>query len=79
MRGIGVCEVLGVVGLILPEASHILPWLTIAAAFGLALIMVFAAFFHLSRREYGSLPLTIALLVLALFVLYGRWMLVPLV
>jgi len=77
IRGIGICEVLGVIGLILPAATHILPWLTIIAAGALALVLVLAALFHLLRREYGPLPLIIGSLVVALFVVYGRWLLVP--
>jgi uncharacterized membrane protein len=35
---IGVLEILGAVGIILPEWAGILPWLTIVAVFGLALM-----------------------------------------
>jgi putative oxidoreductase len=31
-RFIGIAEILGAIGLILPALTHILPWLTIAAA-----------------------------------------------
>jgi putative oxidoreductase len=77
-RFIGVSEMLGAIGLILPALTHILPWLTIAAAVGLALVMIFAAVFHASRHEYSGILMNVVLLVLALFVVYGRWMLVPL-
>ena len=40
IRFIGVCEVLGAVGLILPYALRILPGLTALAAAGLVVIMV---------------------------------------
>src|SRR5579884_1575006 len=77
-RFIGVSEMLGAIGLILPALTHVLPWLTIAAAVGLALVMVCAAVFHASRREYSPVSINVVLLVLALFIVYGRWMLAPL-
>jgi putative oxidoreductase len=77
-RFIGVSEMLGAIGLILPALTHVLPWLTIAAAVGLTLVMIFAAVFHASRHEYSGILMNVVLLVLALFVVYGRWMLVPL-
>jgi putative oxidoreductase len=77
-RFIGVSEILGALGLVLPVLTHILPWLAIAAAVGLALVMIFAAVFHASRHEYAGILMNVVLLVLVLFIVYGRWMLVPL-
>jgi uncharacterized membrane protein YphA (DoxX/SURF4 family) len=54
------------------KASGILPLLTPAAAGGLAVIMVGAAFTHLFRAEYVQILPPLTLLVLALFVAYGR-------
>jgi uncharacterized membrane protein YphA (DoxX/SURF4 family) len=50
MRVIGILEILGALGLVLPTATGILPWLTPLAALGLALIMLGAAVFHLRRQ-----------------------------
>ncbi len=75
---IGVCEILGGVGVILPAVTRILPWLTPLAAAGLALIMLLAAGFHLMRREYPNIIFNLVLMVLAAFVAYGRFMVVPL-
>lgn len=77
-RFIGVSELLGAIGLILPGLVHILPWLTVVAAIGLAIVMVAALIFHLIRREYTGLIAPLVLLVLTLFVAYGRWVLAPL-
>lgn len=74
---IGVCEILGAVGLILPAATGILPWLTPLAAAGLCLVMVLATCFHLARHESSGIGLTLVLLLLAAFVAYGRVMLLP--
>jgi uncharacterized membrane protein YphA (DoxX/SURF4 family) len=78
VRFIGVAEILGAVGLILPALTGILPWLTIAAALGLAITMVAAIIFHLARGEMNHILLNIALLLLLLFIVYGRIVLAPL-
>ena len=78
VRFIGVSELVGGIGLILPAVTHILPWLTVAAAIGLALVMISAAIFHASRREFSMIGFTIVLLLLATFVVVGRVTLAPL-
>ncbi|MEL4319506.1 DoxX family protein [Leifsonia sp. YIM 134122] len=51
VKTIGILEVLGAVGLVLPMATGILPWLTPVAAFALFVTMVAAFFVHLRRGE----------------------------
>ncbi len=75
---IGVCEILGALGLIVPAATGILPWLTPLAAAALALVMILASGFHVTRHEYSGIGLNLILLLLAVFVAYGRVALVPL-
>jgi uncharacterized membrane protein YphA (DoxX/SURF4 family) len=75
---IGVAEILGAIGLILPALTGVLPWLTPLAALGLAVIMLLAIIFHARRREYPNIVVNLILLILAAFVAYGRWMVVPL-
>jgi hypothetical protein len=65
LRTIGVLELLGALGLILPPLTGIAAVLAFAAALGLALIQVGALSLHLSRREVKVTPLNIALLALA--------------
>ncbi len=77
-RFIGIVEILGVLGLILPAATRILPWLTPIAAIGLAIIMVLAIGFHVIRKEYKTLPVLVVILLLSIFVAYGRFVLAPL-
>lgn len=72
VRFIGAAEILGAIGLVVPELTGILPWLTPVAAVGLAIIMVGAAIFHASRREYSRVPMNLILLVVAVVVAYGR-------
>jgi uncharacterized membrane protein YphA (DoxX/SURF4 family) len=80
VRVIGVLEALGAIGLILPALTGILPWLTPLAAAGLALIMLLALAFHLRRGDPSMHYVTnIVLLALAVFVVYGRLVAVPLV
>ncbi|MCD9197453.1 DoxX family protein [Aeromicrobium wangtongii] len=65
VRALGVVEVLGAVGLILPPATGIAPWLAIAAASGFAVLQVLAAGLHLSRGEAKDTGLNAALLIVA--------------
>ena len=75
---IGVSELLGGIGLILPALTRILPWLTPLAAVGLAVVMVLASGFHATRREYSNIATNAVLFVLAAFVAYGRFVIAPL-
>ena len=75
---IGVCEFLGGVGLILPAMTGVKPKLTPIAAFGLALIMIIAAVFHIVRGEYNFfLPINLVLGGVCAFIGYGRLLLKP--
>ncbi|MCM3631261.1 DoxX family protein [Paenibacillus glycanilyticus] len=70
---IGLSELLGGLGLILPWATDIAPILTPIAAIGIAVIMLFAAVFHARRGEYGSIGMNFIMLALALFVAIMRF------
>lgn len=72
MRFIGLAELAGAIGLVLPAVLRIRPELTIYAALGLLTIMTLAALFHITRGEYMSLPVNLALGALAVFVAWGR-------
>ena len=65
VRVIGLLEVLGVVGLILPPLVGVLTWLSVAAAVGLVLVQIGGITLHLRRGEIRVLGLNVALLVLA--------------
>jgi hypothetical protein len=74
IRFVGSTEVLGALGLILPLATGIMPWLTVLAGIGLTLVQLLAVFTeHLPKKEYGVIPLNIVLLALSIFVVIGRW------
>jgi uncharacterized membrane protein YphA (DoxX/SURF4 family) len=70
---IGLVEVLGAVGLILPAATGIAPILTPIAAAGLAVTMALAAVVHLRRGEGNMVPVNLVLAVLAAFVAVMRF------
>jgi uncharacterized membrane protein YphA (DoxX/SURF4 family) len=67
-RTIGLLEVLGAIGLILPAALGIAPLLTSLAAVGLVLVMVGAIYTHVRYDESERLAVPIVVLALALFV-----------
>src|SRR5687768_389468 len=75
---IGIAEILGGIGVILPAATNILPWLTPLAAALLGIMMMLAAGFHLPRKEYQGVVTNMVLLALAAFVAVGRYLIVPL-
>ncbi|MEV6520568.1 DoxX family protein [Longispora sp. NPDC051575] len=70
---IGIVEVLGGLGLILPALTRVAPTLTPLAGAGLALTMVLAAGFHVLRGEYELVPANVVLGGVAAFVAFGRW------
>jgi len=72
IRFIGIAEVLGGIGIILPAATRIKPDLTKLAALGLAVIMVLAFCLHAYRGEFGVLPVNVILFALAALVIWGR-------
>ncbi len=77
-RFIGIAEMLGAIGLILPAATGIAPRLTVAAAIGLVVVMASASIFHASRREYSNIGMNVVLLLLAAFIILGRLTFSPL-
>ena len=75
---IGLAEILGGIGLIVPAATGILPWLTPVAAAALALVMLLATGFHVQRREMPNIVTNLVLFAVAVFVAYGRFVVAPL-
>lgn len=69
---IGLAEVAGALGLVLPWALNVLPVLTPIAGYALAVLMAGAAIVHARRREYAGLPFVLLLVGGALFVAIAR-------
>lgn len=63
VRTIGVLEVLGALGLVLPPLTGVAPWLAIAAAIGLLVVQIGGIIVHLRRGEAKLIGLNIALVV----------------
>jgi putative oxidoreductase len=77
VRFIGVAEMLGALGLVLPSITRVLPGLTAWAGVGLTTIMVLAMGFHVSRGEFYGIPPTLILGLLSAFVAWGRFRKAP--
>lgn len=78
LRFIGVAEILGAIGLILPGLLRIRPGLTPLAAAGLVIIMIGATVVTLVVGGVAMAMIPLAVGLLAVFVAYGRWRLAPL-
>ena len=77
IKFIGVCEVLGALGLILPGLFRLKTWLTPLAAAGLVIIMIGAVAVSLKLGMGAALiPFVVGLLLA--FVAYSRWRVAPL-
>jgi uncharacterized membrane protein YphA (DoxX/SURF4 family) len=72
VRFIGISELLGAAGLILPAATRIAPALTPLAARALTLVMLLASLLHVSRGDFTVLPVPIVIGMLCAFVSWGR-------
>ena len=72
VRFIGVAELLGAIGLILPGLTKIQPRLTVYAGVGLVVVMILAALFHITRGEFGNIGANAVLGVLAAVVAFVR-------
>jgi len=72
VRVIGLVEILGAMGLVLPMMLDVYPWLTHFAAAGLAVLMVGAAGTHVKRKEWGLMFIPLTLGVMAAVVALHR-------
>ena len=72
-RAVGLLEVLGALGLVLPGLLGVAPLLTPLAAAGLALTMIGAIATHVRMGETDRLAVPVVLLALTIFVAVGRF------
>jgi uncharacterized membrane protein YphA (DoxX/SURF4 family) len=73
VKFVGVVEILGALGLILPAVTGIAPVLVPIAASGLAIEQVGAIAVHARRKERQPIIANVVLIALALFVAWGRF------
>jgi putative oxidoreductase len=69
---IGISELLGGIGLILPSAIKVMPKVTSFAAIGLIVVMVLGAIEHSMNGEITAVPVNVVLAGMAGFVAWGR-------
>lgn len=69
---IGLVDLAGGVGIVLPSLLRIQPRLTVLAAIGCTVLQIAAIGFHAMRGEFAVLPLNAILLACALFIFWGR-------
>lgn len=77
LKFIGVVEVLGALGLVLPGLLRIKPGLTPLAAAGLAILMIGATVVTIAGDGFAMALPALVVGLLAAFVAYGRWRLAP--
>src|SRR3989454_8634993 len=77
LRCIGLAEVLGALGLVLPGLLRIRPGLTPLAAAGLVIIMIGATVVMWAGGVVPVALMNVVVALLAAFVAYGRWRLAP--
>jgi len=72
VKFIGVSEIAGALGLLLPSLLRIKPQLTVLAARALILVMVLALAFHVSRGEFSAIGTNLFIGLIAFFISWGR-------
>jgi uncharacterized membrane protein YphA (DoxX/SURF4 family) len=77
-RVVGILEIAGAVALIMPGLIRSAVWMTPVAALGLAVLMLFAVNYHMTRRELWLIAFSGAFLLAAVFVAVGRAFIAPL-
>ncbi len=78
VRFVGVAELAGGLGVLVPALTGIAPWLTPLAALGLMTIMVLAVLAHVARGEFSGVAMPIVLGLLSAYVAWGRFYPAPL-
>lgn len=72
VRILGLVDLAGGLGVLLPSLTRIRPSLTVLAAAGCILLQVSAMLFHIARGEISVAPVNGMFLILAVLVFWGR-------
>ena len=75
---ISVCTFIGAVVLVLAGVLGLSTWVISITAIIISIMLLFSIFFHVKSREKPKIFVSVVLFVFAVFVAYGRWVLVPL-
>lgn len=73
LKQIGALEILGAIGLIVPNLTNTWQWVTPLSALSLAVIMFLASQTHAKRKESKQVAMNIVILFMALFVALTRF------
>lgn len=72
VRGLGIVDIAGGLGVLLPSLTRIRPGLTVVAALCCSVLQICAAVFHISRGEAAATPVNVVFFALVAFVFWGR-------
>jgi uncharacterized membrane protein YphA (DoxX/SURF4 family) len=73
LKPLGLAELLGAIGLVVPSLVDIAPFLTPVAAVGLVVVMIGAVVTHARRGEYPNIAVSLLLAIMAAVVAWGRF------
>ncbi len=73
IRVLGFLELLGIVGIIVPRLTGLLPVLTPITAACFAIVMIGAFIIHFNKHEYKVLPMIVIAFILSLIVAWFRF------
>lgn len=73
----GVIDLLAGIGAVLPALLRVKSELTVFTAYGIIILMIAASIFHISRGEAKEIGFNIFMLLIAIFVAWGRQKRVP--
>jgi uncharacterized membrane protein YphA (DoxX/SURF4 family) len=71
VRLVGILELLGALGVILPTATGFLPVITLMSSACLGITMILAALHHYKHKEFKNIAVNAVLLSLCAFVAYS--------
>lgn len=70
---IGVVDIVGGIGTVLPSLVRVKPGTTVVAALGCAVLQMSAIVFHVGRGEVTNTPGNVVFFAMAVFIAWGRW------
>lgn len=73
VRLLGVIDLFGGLGVLLPSLTRIQPRVTVATAVACIALQLCASVFHASRSEFSALPVNVVFIAIAVFIAWGRW------
>jgi uncharacterized membrane protein len=74
---LGLLEILGAIGLIVPALAGVQFWLTPTTALALAVLMACAIAYHVGRRELPQIAFSATFALVSAFIAFGRFVVSP--